>query len=140
MIFLDTDICIDILHEDYNLSSFINIFSPGDRFAVTSLSLFELYMGFYKLQFGKSKISQANLAKERENIQELVNSLYIFPLDEKASQEAAKIFRQLEAAGKELDPFDCMIASIVLSNNYSKILTRNARHFQRIRGIKVLKP
>jgi predicted nucleic acid-binding protein len=97
-------------------------------------------MGFYKLQFRKNKLSQANLTKERENIQELVNSLYIFPLDEKASQEAAKIFRELEASGKELDPFDCMIASIVLSNNYSKILTRNKRHFQRIRGIKVKNP
>lgn len=53
---------------------------------------------------------------------------------------AANIFRELESSGESLDPFDCLIASIILTNNYSKLLTRNVRHFNRIKGIKIIKP
>jgi tRNA(fMet)-specific endonuclease VapC len=140
MIFFDTDVCIDILHEKYSLSAFTEAFSPQEKFAITSLSVFELYMGYYKLQFGKNKLSKAHLTEERKNIHQLIQGLYIFPLNENAAKRSAKIFRQLEASGEELDPFDCLIASIILSHNYSKLLTRNVLHFQRIKGIEAIKP
>ncbi|MFO8020258.1 MAG: type II toxin-antitoxin system VapC family toxin [Promethearchaeia archaeon] len=139
MIFFDTDICIDILHEKISLSSFIETFSSNEKFAITSPSIFELYMGYYKLQYGKTQIKEDDLLKERRNIQKLVQSLYNFPLNEKAAIKAANIFRKLEASGNFLDPFDCLIASIILVNDFSKILTRNVRHFQRIKGINVIK-
>lgn len=140
MIFFDTDICIDILHEKYSLSSFIETFSSQEKFAITSLSIFELYMGYYKLLFGKTKLKDSYLVKERKNIEHLIQKLYIFPLTENAAQRAAEIFRQLEASGKVLDPFDCLIGSIILSSNYSKLLTRNVSHFKRIEGITVIEP
>ncbi|TXT59514.1 MAG: putative Ribonuclease VapC [Promethearchaeota archaeon] len=140
MIFLDTDICIDILHGKYSLSSFIETFSSQEKFGITSLSVFELFIGFYKLRFGKNKIIEKNLNIERKSIEKLIQGLYIFPLNEKAAKLAAKIFRKIEATGKSLDPFDCLIASIILSNDYCNILTRNIKLFQRIDGIKPIKP
>jgi len=140
MIFFDTDVCIDILHERYSLSAFTEAFSTQEKFGITSLSVFELYMGYYKLQFGKNKLSDFHLTEERKNIDQLIQGLYIFPLNENAAKRGAKIFRQLEASGEELDPFDCLIASIILSNNYSKLLTRNLSHFQRIKGIEAITP
>lgn len=140
MIFFDTDICIDILHEKYSLSSFIETFSSQEKFAITSLSVFELYMGYYKLKFGKAKLKDSHLTTERKNIEQLIQKLYIFPLTENAAQRAAKILRQLEASGKELDPFDCLIGSIILTSDHSKLLTRNISHFAMIEGITVIKP
>ncbi len=140
MIFFDSDICIDILHEIYLLTSFTETFSSNERFAITSLTVFELYMGYYKLKFRKNKLNAINLAKERKNIQQLIQGLYIFPLNDKAAQKAAKLFRKLEASGKELDPFDCLIAAVILSNGYSKILTRKIHHFKRIDGIIPINP
>jgi len=36
MIFFDTDICIDILHEKYSLKVFTKSFSPEEKFAITT--------------------------------------------------------------------------------------------------------
>ncbi|MGV9172854.1 MAG: hypothetical protein ACOC35_09835 [Promethearchaeia archaeon] len=56
MIFFDTEMCIYILHERYSLNSFTEIFSSNEKFALTSPSIFELYVGLYKLQYGKNQI------------------------------------------------------------------------------------
>ena len=39
----------------------------------------------------------------------------------------------------EIEIFDCIIASVVLSNGFSQILTKNHRHFNRIEGLEILR-
>ena len=78
MIFFDTDICIDILHGNYSLKSFKQRFLSNEKFAITTPSIFELYMGYYKLEFEKNRLNEMHLKKERKNIQKLIQGLYIF--------------------------------------------------------------
>jgi len=140
LIFFDTDICIDILHGNYSLKSFKQNFLSNEKFAITTPSIFELYMGYYKLEFGKNRLNEMHLKKERRSIQKLIQGLYIFSLDEEAARRSAKIYRHLESIGMSLDLFDCLIASIILANNFSNLMTRNEKHFQRIEGINIIKP
>jgi len=97
-------------------------------------------MGFYKLEFGKNILNEKHLKKERKNIQKLIQGLYTFSLEEEAARRSAKIYRHLESIGMSLDLFDCLIASIILANNFSNLLTRNEKHFERIEGINIIKP
>ena len=61
-------------------------------------------------------------------------------LYEKAARRSAKIYRHLESIGMSLDLFDCLIASIILVNDFSNLLTRNEKQYQRIEGINIMKP
>jgi len=51
--------------------------------------------------------------------------------------KAAEIHGELIAKGNKIDNTDSLIAAIALTNNINTIITRNKKHFERIKGIKV---
>ena len=44
----------------------------------------------------------------------------------------------LDKQGLTINQNDCLIASIILKNGFNKILTRNKKHFERIKNLKVV--
>jgi len=75
--------------------------------------------------------------KEKEKIQNLINSLVILPLDEKSAKEAGDIEAELIKKGLPVETEDIMIAGICRANG-EKLVTRDA-HYARISGLKLLK-
>lgn len=61
----------------------------------------------------------------------------VLPLDDHGIIKASAISAQLMQLGKEISDTDCLIAGIALSNNVDTIITRNVKHFRRIKGLKV---
>ncbi len=59
-------------------------------------------------------------------------------LDLKKAEHAAQIYDKLDAIGEIIDDNDILIAGIMISNRITKIITRNARHFEKIEGIEVI--
>lgn len=53
-------------------------------------------------------------------------------------KRAATIAAKLDATGERIDQFDCLIAAVILSHGYSKIMTNNKKHFLRIEGLTVI--
>ncbi|MEJ2252540.1 MAG: type II toxin-antitoxin system VapC family toxin, partial [Candidatus Lokiarchaeota archaeon] len=102
-----------------------------------SPSVFELYHGIYKLKFLKKKISKEGFTKLISELKDFISQLEVFSLDQKSASYAAKLHMQLKGKGNEIDIFDCLIASIVLTNSYKKLLTENRKHFIYIQELEI---
>ncbi len=94
---------------------------------VTAPSIFELWTGLGQCQ---------QPLREEQKIRKVVDSQFFLEFDKFCAEEAGLISGHLSKAGMTIDPEDCMIAGIAKRHNDS-ILTRNTKHFERIKGIKV---
>ena len=61
----------------------------------------------------------------------------MLPLDDLGIVRAAEISGTLMRKGETIDDCDCLIAGIALSKGVKTIITRNKKHFNKIKGIKV---
>ncbi len=59
-------------------------------------------------------------------------------LNEDSCKKARDILFKLKKHGKTIEPLDCAIAAIYLSNGVSKIITKNKKHFEQIENIEVV--
>ncbi len=137
ILFLDTDILIGILHKKIDLDSLKNSFSSYDQLATTSANVYEVYFGFYKLKYSKTKVSKLTIKKEKQAQKELFSSLIIFDMNYQASIKGAEIYHQLTSKVEKIDSFDCLIASIVLNSGFNNLLTKNIKHFGKIEGLNI---
>lgn len=84
-------------------------------------------------------IRGANLhtkANEREKILALIRSLVILPLERESAILAGDIESELILGGEMIEPEDVMIASIA-QTHHETLLTRNQKHFARIKDLKI---
>ncbi|MEK6922040.1 MAG: PIN domain-containing protein [Nanoarchaeota archaeon] len=95
--------------------------------AITSISVMELWRGVLKK--GASE-------EEKRKVKEIISSYLLYSFDEKAAQHAAEIESELSKNGEIIDLEDIMIAGIAQSKKES-ILTRNQKHFQRIKDLEI---
>ena len=58
------------------------------------------------------------------------------PFDDRAAERCGEVIAQLERSGRPIGQSDCMIAAIALAEDLT-VITRNQRHFRRVRGLKV---
>jgi tRNA(fMet)-specific endonuclease VapC len=128
MIFIDSDCIIDFLRGD---ESAVKIISKYVGEIVSSeLNSFEVFFGI----FNKKNISKNELIfAERffENIE-------VFAFDSQCGKIAARLLTDLKKKGIEINQNDCLIASVMIKNGVDKIITRNKKHFERIKELKVL--
>ncbi len=64
--------------------------------------------------------------------------MYNMDLTKEACERASDILWRLKKEGKVIEKFDCIIATIFMVNGIHKILTRNPKHFERIRELNVI--
>ncbi len=67
-------------------------------------------------------------------IAKVLESQMILDLDKESAEKAGEIDGLLIKEGKGIEPEDCMIAGIA-KHHQETILTRNLKHFGRIKGI-----
>ena len=95
--------------------------------AVTSISVMELWRGALK-----KNVSE----EEKRRIKALVSSYTLYSFDEEAAYYTAEIETDLSKNGQIIDMEDIMIAGIAKAKKES-ILTRNQKHFQRIKELRI---
>jgi predicted nucleic acid-binding protein len=117
---LDTDIVIDIIRGKRALSDFLSITSRGT--CTTTITTLELYYGAYK----SGKESNVVL------IDSLNVDIAIADIEYHDMKLAGRIMAELEKSGKKLEFRDVLIGAICINRGFS-ILTRNKRHFERLR-------
>ena len=94
---------------------------------ISTPTIFELWTG----------IAHGNQPeKEKEKVKKIVNSQQILELTKSCAEEAGLINGTLWKEGKPIDSEDCMIAGIAKQYN-QPILTRNIKHFERIKTIQI---
>lgn len=94
---------------------------------VTTPTIFELWTG----------ITQSDRPeKEKMKAMQVLEGQLILNLTQESAEEAGMIHGTLINEGQRIDPEDCLIAGIAKHHN-DTILTRNTKHFERIKGIAV---
>lgn len=128
MIGLDSTAIIDLFRGDKFISNLVG--SLDEEVAVTQINYLEVMFG---IDFDNTKHKT-----EEQYYDKLFNNFINFDLDALSSKKAAEIFNELKKKGEIIEPFDCAIAGILLQNGVRKIITRNVKHFSRIKGIEVI--
>lgn len=125
MIFLDTDIIIDLLKGKSYAKQIIG--NHKEYMASTDINYFELLFGALKHKSQKEELA----------IKELFSTIPTYPMSNACFEKAAKIATKLIREGKEIGQNDCFIAAIVIENN-GTLLTRNTKHFKRIKELQLI--
>ena len=100
----------------------------GYEACITSVNVFELYIGAYR---SKKPVKTRDVAS-------LVADLRILTLGEKEAKVSAKIFTRLLTEGRAIDMRDALIAGTMLGHECDKIVTKNIGHFINIGEIEVI--
>ncbi len=87
-----------------------------------------------EIEYGAKK--SKNYKQTIEKYNEFINHFEIIDFDEKASRKFGDIRWTLEQAGKQIGPYDLIIASTVLANE-GVLVTHNTKEFERIKGLKI---
>jgi len=128
MVCLDTSFIVDILRGNKESELFLEeLDMRGDDIKLVAPSIMEV-------------ISGANLRtdpiQERDKINEMMSSFNVLVLDEKSAVVAGDIESDLIMSGEMIPALDIMIGAVVREND-EVLVTRNAKHFERIEGLKI---
>ena len=93
------------------------------QLATTAINRFELLAG-------------VRTRRQEKAVHDLLAALLTLPLDQPAADEAAEIRRTLDLTGASIGMGDSLIAGVVRFHD-AELVTRNRRHFDRVRGLKL---
>ncbi|MGK0209039.1 MAG: putative nucleic acid-binding protein [Patescibacteria group bacterium] len=128
MIALDTTAIIDIFKQNKEIQTLLQKIEEP---------LASTIANYEELMFGINPENQKH--KQEETIcDNLFSSLYLYTTTKETDKRASKIYYTLKKSGKMIGETDCTIAAILLTNNITKIITRNTKHFQNIPNVEVI--
>ena len=127
---LDTDVLIDYLRKP---SSEIRrvmecVFEKKLNACITSINAFEIWFGAYLAP------EKAQLA---ECTEEFLGQLEVVDFDYESSVEAGRVLADLRKRGEPIEIRDLFVGCICKVSGMP-LVTRNLRHYRRIRGLRVL--
>lgn len=130
MVVLDSDILVGILRGDKEAVKFLEALEQdGERLNTTVVNAFELFEGAF-LHSKKEDIIK--------KVETLLISLGCLNFTQPASRIAAEISADLRKRGAIIDMEDICIAGIANLNDEA-VVTKNAKHFERIKELKIKK-
>ncbi len=128
MVCLDTTFIIDLLKGRKEAVDFLERReSLGEEIYLNSINVMELIKGAYL---------HTNSDKEEIEIRGLISSFVQLDFDMECAVLAGKIEAGLISIGETLEPEDLMIGAIALQNGEA-IVTRNKKHFERIKDLRI---
>ena len=130
-IILDADVIIRGEKGTFDLKAWLQS-RPDDLFEVAAITVAELWRGV-------ERASVAHKARRQQYLQTVLAPLAIIPYTEQTAYEHARIWAQLEAAGRVIGAYDLILAATALERG-SEVATFNRRHFDCVPGLKVIQP
>ncbi len=128
MVCLDTTFIIDILRNNREaVLKKENLENSSESITIASPTIIELIRG----------LSSVNVKlNEREKIKDFIDSVITLPLDKQSAIESGNIELSLIKNGEKIELEDILIGAIAIVNN-EILLTRNKKHFDKIKGLKI---
>jgi tRNA(fMet)-specific endonuclease VapC len=124
---LDANVISVILRGNREVSArMATALTEEHQISLNALSYFEVKRGLYLPRF----------RRKLDAFMEFVADYGVLPLDLPALDIAADIYQDLRSKGTSLEDADILMAGIALAND-AILVTRNIRHFERIRGLKL---
>ena len=131
-IFIDTSIFVDCLRKNVVPSSKYFLESFGDEHTgfTSSIAVAELSVGAH--------LSQRPDALEMTL--DLLSIVEVISVDKDVAVKGGEIYSSLAKNGEAIELNDCLIAATSLSVGINEIVTRNTKHFERIKTVNALIP
>jgi tRNA(fMet)-specific endonuclease VapC len=104
----------------------------GDQFEIAAVTVAELWHG----------VERADGARKNTRLrflQAVLARLPVIPYTEQTAYEHARIWAELESAGRMIDYYDIIVAATALERS-GAVATFNRRHFEQVKGLKVIEP
>jgi tRNA(fMet)-specific endonuclease VapC len=123
MIIADSDVLIDFLRGRGEGARRVAIELETRSLGTTAITAFEIRSG-------------ARTARQKKSVDTLLEALAILPFGPEEARIAVEIRQQVESQGQPIGMADYMIAAVCIAAN-GVLLTRNRKHFQRIKDLKL---
>ena len=120
---LDSDIIIDFLGGKRDAATLLNL--PAGQMCTTVLNMQEVLLGFTPESEGERRAAA------------FFQRMQILPYTDKTVQNVLAIKRTLQKSGSSTGAIDEIIAGICITNE-TTLITRNAKHFKKIKGLKTM--
>jgi|SRR3989338_3509661 len=128
MVCFDTTFLIDLLRGKNGLDLLSKELDYGsESISIASPSIIEIIRG---LKLGNID------EDENEKVSELISSINVLNLDKDSAILAGKIEANLIKKGEIIDLEDIMIGAIAIINDET-LITRNIKHFSKIKNLKI---
>jgi tRNA(fMet)-specific endonuclease VapC len=105
---------------------------PADEFEIAAITVAELWHGVERAT-GRQRATRLHY------LQTVLDPLPVIAYTEQTAYEHARLWAQLEAAGKMIGYYDLVVAATAMERGAS-VATFNRRHFDQVTGLKVIEP
>lgn len=124
MAVIDTSTLIDLIKGRKDAFKTVKkIRDEGQDLRISTISVFELASG-----------NPSGISEKRKFF---LSAFSVIPFNEDAAEVAGIVFSKLRKDGQEIDAQDSMISSCAITCG-EPLVTRNAKHFQRIEGLEII--
>jgi tRNA(fMet)-specific endonuclease VapC len=126
MIVADSDVLIDYLRGRGDFARRVELELQSRWFATTAITAFELRSG-------------ARTPRQKNAVGTLLEAMTVLPFGIEEARIAAEIRLDVESRGQPIGMADYMIAAVCIATD-SVLLTRNRKHFERVKDLKLSAP
>lgn len=120
---IDTSIFIDYLRAKNKAKTTLQNLPNDISIYVSSITLYELYMG-------------ATTPQKWVDVKTLTGDISVLPFTKEVAEKAAIIYQELRKTNKLIEFRDIFIAATAIVNDFP-VLTRNSKHFKRIKDLTI---
>lgn len=92
-----------------------------------------------ELWHGVERASSSHRSQRERYVRTILDKVSIIPYTEETAIEHARLWAALESSGKMSGPYDLIVAATTLERS-STLATFNRRHFESVKGLKVIEP
>jgi len=122
MIIADTDVLIDFLRGRGEAGR-VAVELESRSFGTTAITAFEIRSG-------------ARTARQKSAVDTLLEAMTILPFGPEEARIGAEVRQQVESQGQPIGMADYMISAICIAND-GVLLTRNLKHFERVKRLRL---
>ena len=130
-IILDADVIIRGERGTFDLATWMAMHDE-QAFELSAITVAELWHGVERAE-------SAHRPGRERYIRSLIEVLPVIPYLQSTALEHARIWAELESAGKIIDSYDLIVAATALERGCA-VATFNQRHFSQVRGLKLIEP
>ncbi len=128
---IDTDVIIRGERGSFDLPSWLESHASNDP-QLAAISIAELW-------YGVQRATSAHRARRERYLEMICGTLPIIPYTQTTALEHARIWAELESAGKMIGDYDLIVAATALEHQ-SAVATFNKKHFECVEGLRVVEP
>jgi tRNA(fMet)-specific endonuclease VapC len=128
---LDTDVIIAGEKGRLDLGAWLRSRTP-EQVEIAAITVAELWHGV-------ERATGTHRSERERYLRTIVELVAVVPYTEQTAYEHARLWAELERAGKRIRYYDLIVGATALERG-SAVATFNTKHFGQIRGLKVIEP